>query len=700
MTNRKPTFGFLAVGVDEPYQITIREGILQGIHQTGGRLISLPGIPAFSEESGNPRNPFTMEIVSPGVFDGLIVLSSTFSGYLTQEELLRFCHGFSPIPLISLGIKLPGFPSLRIDNREGMKELMEHLFFHHGYKKPVFIGGPTDHPEAMERESVFREVLKARGITPDERLINHSSFFAGSGEMAMKDILSRGLSFDCVVCANDSMAIEVEAVLDEAYLTVPVRCALTGFDNIATGARKPFSLTTVHQPLREMGYLAATMINDLKEGKKIEDTVLRSSLVLRESCGCTGNGREEITVQSEYPETVRQQKEAKRARLLRMIGVRLLGAPDSNEIQSILSSGLWDLEAGNVMIALIPQEFRGKPGKQAVPFYFYNPVGYDPDLPNESYPMNRLFPPGYPDRGLESCLVCPLNFGEENLGYMIFEEKPGILEIYYILSLQLSNSIKVWELELKRKNYTQDLEREIGERTAELREEVERRWQAEQEARAALSDRIRLEQEILAIADREQHRIGQDLHDDICQRLAGVSILAGALERQTTGAPAGETAKKISGQLRDVIQRTKSLSRGLFPVILEQQGLPGALEELAGILDGQPGPACRFEYIRHGEAPPCPGETRLHLYRIAQEASHNAFRHSGGSLVTITLKEEPERQILSVADNGRGFKADPESGGLGQSTMRYRAGMIRARLELKSTEAGTEVTCILNTKEP
>jgi len=687
MISRKPTIAFLAAGVDEQYQITVREGILEGIRQAGGRLVSIPGIPAFTGDTGKFRNFFAREIITPEIFDGIIILSTTFISYVSKDELLDLCRSFGSIPLVSLGLELPGVPSVSIDNGGGMEELMDHLFGFHAFRNPVFIGGPQDHPEAIERERVFIQALESYGIVPSIENIIHTAFSAGSGETAMKELLSRGSRFDCVVCANDAIALEAEAVLDEANLGTPVKAAITGFDDITLGRRQPFSLTTVHQPLRGMGFQGAAMMDGLLRGEVPQNRVLPTRLVVRETCGCRAapvGPASPSGAASEYPETVRRQKDIKQARLLRMIGIRLLGAMDREEIRQILDTELRNLEAGYVGMIMIPEEERTRSDKRALLFAQFDPSLIYPDPSPVPFSLTGVFPPDFPDTAIGSCLVCPMNFGRENVGYLIFEEKPGILAIYYTLSLQLGNALKVWELEQKRQDYTKNLEAMIDERTRDLRAEVERRREAEQE--------------VLTISDREQRRIGQDLHDDICQRLAGISILATAMDRGRTGRKDGASATRLSELMTDVIRRTKALSRGLFPVILDHQGLPAALEELAGIIDSHSGPACRFVFRGEGPMRADSPETLLHLYRIAQEASSNAVRHSRGGEIVIALADTGDRVILSIRDDGKGFGGGAPAG-LGLSTMRYRAGFLGAELTIDSTENGTTVSCVLDRKE-
>src|SRR5688572_23938019 len=98
-----------------------------------------------------------------------------------------------------------------------------------------------------------------------------------------------------------------------------------------------------------------------------------------------------------------------------------------------------------------------------------------------------------------------------------------------------------------------------------------------------ITDRKRLESEVLQISEMEQRRIGQDLHDGICQHLAGIELMSEVLEqnlKKKSNVHAGQ-AEQIAGHVRDVINQTRSLARGLSPVVLEAEGLMAALTELA-----------------------------------------------------------------------------------------------------------------------
>lgn len=212
-----------------------------------------------------------------------------------------------------------------------------------------------------------------------------------------------------------------------------------------------------------------------------------------------------------------------------------------------------------------------------------------------------------------------------------------------------------------------------------------------------ITEHKRLEREVLQISELEQRRIGQDLHDGICQHLAGIELMSQVLEQNLAKKAKAQAAQaeKIATHVRDVIGQTRSLARGLSPVVLESEGLMAALAELAANTKKLFQVTCRFE---------CPTPVYVHdlikathLFRIAQEAVTNAVKHGKAAEIEISLETKLEKIILTVRDNGRGFTqpAGPQKG-MGLRTMQYRAGMIGATLLFqRQSKGGTAVICFL-----
>jgi signal transduction histidine kinase len=215
-----------------------------------------------------------------------------------------------------------------------------------------------------------------------------------------------------------------------------------------------------------------------------------------------------------------------------------------------------------------------------------------------------------------------------------------------------------------------------------------------------MSARKQLEKQVAEISDREQRRIGQDLHDSLCQHLVSIAfaaeLLRDKLERHRL--PEAAQAEIIAEMVNEGISQARNLARGLYPVRLEVDGLASALEELASAVQARNNIACH-----------CSVEERVliydevagnNLYRIAQEAVNNAIKHSRCQDISIGLGAVDEEVILTIKDDGIGFQAGlVSSTGMGLNIMNYRAKMIDASLDIRrGAGGGTIVMCSFHNK--
>jgi PAS domain S-box-containing protein len=215
-------------------------------------------------------------------------------------------------------------------------------------------------------------------------------------------------------------------------------------------------------------------------------------------------------------------------------------------------------------------------------------------------------------------------------------------------------------------------------------------------------ERRELEQQVLDISDREQRRIGQDLHDGVGQSLAGIRYLISAVQQTLTGKSAPEAAEleRIAQILGKTVQQTHDLARGLFPGELRRGGIADALRELAVYTQEVFGVSCRLTGLTDVRL--TDANVASQLYRIAQEAITNAAKHSKTKTVDVHLSQKRGRLALTVHDTGVGL---PQTAGnpigMGQRIMKYRADMIGATLKIKSAPGkGTTVTCVLPSSPP
>lgn len=205
-----------------------------------------------------------------------------------------------------------------------------------------------------------------------------------------------------------------------------------------------------------------------------------------------------------------------------------------------------------------------------------------------------------------------------------------------------------------------------------------------------ITERKRLEKEILEISDREQRRIGQDLHDGLCQHLAGIELMSQVLERKLAARSKTFAARvsEIAGHVREAISQTRLLARGLSPVMVDAEGLMSALQELSANTEKMFHVQCEFKC----DPPVLVSDNAVatHLFRIAQEAVSNAIKHGRAKHLVIELKSFGLGKIeLTASDDGAGFPpTSPVKKGMGLHIMRSRASMIGGALVTENQPGG------------
>jgi signal transduction histidine kinase len=213
-----------------------------------------------------------------------------------------------------------------------------------------------------------------------------------------------------------------------------------------------------------------------------------------------------------------------------------------------------------------------------------------------------------------------------------------------------------------------------------------------------LEEQRQLEADIVSVSEHEQQRIGQDLHDGLCQQLAAIGCAARALadELQEHDLPEARDAILIEDSIQQAVLEARNLARGIFPVHVDRSGLAAALIDLGKTMSRLTGASIKVRNCL--DVPVDSPEVSMHLYRIAQEAVANAVRHSGASEITIALEEADDSLELRVEDNGKGMTSDSHTrgDGMGLRTMRYRAQALGATLETGNIPGGgTFVRCRL-----
>jgi signal transduction histidine kinase len=217
-------------------------------------------------------------------------------------------------------------------------------------------------------------------------------------------------------------------------------------------------------------------------------------------------------------------------------------------------------------------------------------------------------------------------------------------------------------------------------------------------AHTDITENKQLEEEILAISEREQRRIGQDLHDGLGQQLTAIELMTHLIKSDLDAVQPDLAAQmaRLGSFLREAITQTRSLAHGLTAFMLDASGLQTTLADLAERTRSIGRVDCRFV---------CPEPVQVedkvmagHLFRIAQEAVNNALKHGGAGEIVLTLRGTPSALLLEIKDDGQGLPAQKRSGhGIGLQVMRHRANAIGADLSVTSAPGkGVTVSCTVH----
>jgi DNA-binding LacI/PurR family transcriptional regulator/anti-anti-sigma regulatory factor len=294
--NARPTIGLLIGSVSSGeilYSTMIWTGVADAAREQGANLICFAvGTLDFSSLSEfEARHNVLYDLVSGNV-DGLVISSGSLSFFVSEREFQNFCDRYRPLPMVSIALALEGIPSALVDNVTGLRDAISHLIEAHGYHRIAFIRGHKDHEESDLRYRAYTEALAEHGLALNPDLVVSGDFSRPSGAAAMRLLLDErklrpGVDFEAVVASTDNMALGVLEVLHARGISVPYDVALAGFDDAEEAKVATPSLTTVQQPIYELGKRAVDMLLALLAGEDVpEQVTLPAEMVVRRSCGC------------------------------------------------------------------------------------------------------------------------------------------------------------------------------------------------------------------------------------------------------------------------------------------------------------------------------------------------------------------------------------------------------------------------------
>ena len=248
-------------------------------------------------EVGARRRGFDLLISSVGFNDDNIAariaaLAGKADGLILHDRMLSavgIARLADMVPIVTLaGTPTPASLNVRCDNESGIRALVRHLVIDHGYRSLGYVTGRADSPDNRTRQHAFETEAAAAGAEIDTGPAWHGNYSAAGGANVVESLLDAGRKLPrAILCANDQTALGVIHALAQRGLKVPHDVAITGFDDVPVARHLHPPLTTIRQPMQELGAMAFDdLYSRISAGGGDSDTVLPVELVVRESCGC------------------------------------------------------------------------------------------------------------------------------------------------------------------------------------------------------------------------------------------------------------------------------------------------------------------------------------------------------------------------------------------------------------------------------
>jgi DNA-binding LacI/PurR family transcriptional regulator/signal transduction histidine kinase/ActR/RegA family two-component response regulator len=275
------------------YEAEVRDAFHAKCREQDLDLLIVYGRALDEPNSASASHNEIFELMHPDRVDGVVLLSSSLSSYGGISSIERLAARLAPMPLVSLGLPVSGLPSVIIDNRGGMRAVVEHLVREHGCRRVAFIGGIADNTEAKDRLAGYRAVLEEHGIAYDPTLVEVGDFRGSGGRAAMERLLARGVAFDAVAAASDAMALGAIEALRSSGIRVPRDVPVTGFDDLVVARLGNPPLSTVAQPFDRIADASIELLLRQLAGESAPAvSELPAEFFARRSCGCV-HGRHE-----------------------------------------------------------------------------------------------------------------------------------------------------------------------------------------------------------------------------------------------------------------------------------------------------------------------------------------------------------------------------------------------------------------------
>lgn len=685
--------GLILKYLDEEYQASIFRGAAKAAEELGIEIICIQG----DIFDGSPSSVSETSFVSawPQLqLDGIIFLSAILLNNSSFDVSKKLKEIFNDIPLVSIGTVLNEIPSVICESKKSIEDLLDHLITVHDYKKFLYIGGPSNNDDNNQRQKIITDYIERKNKSPaiDDNT-PHSSyslevrngilFSESDGLQLIENYCTEHpiKNIDAIIAGSDDMASGISKYIKSIAPESWQNCPITGFDDIPLAQTQQLSLTTINQPTEEMGAKAVRIINEIISNKDVTSKNdiasstditsqtagslssditsqpgnifhVGSKLIIRNSCGCKGYHK---TFSEE--ESLNPLQREQFMRDVSYFGQEVICAPDFEKIKFPLKEFLTNAACRDFSLILFPEPSdhiceNGILTVQINDFEINSTYKTENLKDIFSSILKRKIDPKTP-----RCIY-QLRVGERRLGFIV---------------------------------YTVNLDAPINMSMAGmfLSQAVNRIYEFDQET----FKRRKAEEEVLKISDLERLRFSLDLHDDICQRLAAITMIC------KKDSEKDETMKTLFNMANETLSRTRQYAHDSFPVELDFSDLAEALENLCSEMTTS---ECTITFEQSGGSFTISSEQKINLFRIAQEALQNSVKHSKAKNIKVKLNFSKPELSLTIKDNGIGFdqneitketnKQKRRPKGLGLHSMEYRTNQIGGIFTVDSkTGEGTTV---------
>lgn len=401
-------------------------------------------------------------------YDGFIMASNNITSSSERERLRKMLYE-SGKPTVSMEHLLEGLHSVGCENYQTTREMTQHMIQKHGCKKIFFIGGPVDNYESKQRMKGTKDAIIAAGLPYEEAWFRNYRYTYHDGYQAFYDFQEARLGLpDCVIAANDEMAVGYCAAAREQGLYAPKDFRIGGFDNSRFSETYQPRLTTVDREKEGAGYKSCDILFRLIQGEKVPDLVtLNTEVIYRGSCGCEDDEKRKIMVHRHLVEMILAQNHSQNN--VQRLHKSLVQCKNWEEYAEALAAYIPENINCSAMYMLLNRQEYFQPYSEKST----RNIEFDSNMTvifawengrivrhKELFDIRKLVPGKHEDEKSHTYLILPIHFQEKEIGYCVIKDSFMMIDNEILFkwthSINMSMEIMLERLALKHTNAVLD----------------------------------------------------------------------------------------------------------------------------------------------------------------------------------------------------------------------------------------------------